>query len=245
MLPSCSSWPQPEIIESDLWLQFRNWRVQDDEVATLASKLIPGYPQSHRRQSLYIRTFCRSTAICANIHEIPKTNSSHECSSTNTWLPRAPSKSIWTSSATLPAVRHRRNQIGRLTNLTQLSVDTSWGRVTVADQKPRFSGTRFQQPSNVSRRPHRQFHGLTMMPTMPTSSGDRQHGGFHFVFIEQAVAASTRAGATSQHVEVLRILPQHRRSRDRTLQTWQNKAGNAPQLTDVGIPTGVKVTFRI
>src|SRR5882757_10129306 len=34
-----------EIIESDLWLQYQELGgVQDDEVATLASKLIPGYP---------------------------------------------------------------------------------------------------------------------------------------------------------------------------------------------------------
>src|SRR5258708_13140437 len=34
-----------EIIESDLWLQYQELGgVQDDEVAELASKLIPGYP---------------------------------------------------------------------------------------------------------------------------------------------------------------------------------------------------------
>lgn len=34
-----------EIIESDLWLQYQELGgVQDDEVSTLASKLIPGYP---------------------------------------------------------------------------------------------------------------------------------------------------------------------------------------------------------
>ena len=34
-----------EIIESDLWLQYQELGgVQDDEVAQLASKLIPGYP---------------------------------------------------------------------------------------------------------------------------------------------------------------------------------------------------------
>lgn len=34
-----------EIIESDLWLQYQEFGgIQDDEVAKLASKLIPGYP---------------------------------------------------------------------------------------------------------------------------------------------------------------------------------------------------------
>jgi len=34
-----------EIIESDLWLQYQELGgVQDDEIAQLASKLIPGYP---------------------------------------------------------------------------------------------------------------------------------------------------------------------------------------------------------
>src|SRR6516162_5823503 len=34
-----------EIIESDLWLQYQELAgVQDDEVSTLASQLIPGYP---------------------------------------------------------------------------------------------------------------------------------------------------------------------------------------------------------
>ena len=35
----------PEIIESDLWLQYQELGgVQDDEVSNLARKLIPGYP---------------------------------------------------------------------------------------------------------------------------------------------------------------------------------------------------------
>ena len=42
-----------EIIESDIWLQYQELGgVQDNEVSTLASKLIPGYPATaYRRQS--------------------------------------------------------------------------------------------------------------------------------------------------------------------------------------------------
>jgi hypothetical protein len=41
-----------EIIESDLWLQYQELGgVQDSEVSQLASKLIPGYPQSPPRET--------------------------------------------------------------------------------------------------------------------------------------------------------------------------------------------------
>jgi len=66
-----------EIIESDLWLQYQELGgVQDDEVATLASKLIPGYPQRPPEEILCTcRTFYRSTATCRNTSmTTPKTN---------------------------------------------------------------------------------------------------------------------------------------------------------------------------
>jgi len=45
-----------EIIESDLWLQYQELGgVQDDEVATLASKLILAIPQKPPRKSLYMQ----------------------------------------------------------------------------------------------------------------------------------------------------------------------------------------------
>ena len=69
--------------------------------------------------------------------------------------------------------------------------------------------------------------------------------GFHFATIEQggnSLYPSMAQGATS--VEVLRILISIGPTETMHFQTWSDKAGNAPPLTDVIDPvTGVPVTF--
>ena len=67
-----------EIIESDLWLQYQELGgVQDNEVSTLASQLIPGYPRSatggnsavHASSATTRLATCPSTSMTT-----PKTN---------------------------------------------------------------------------------------------------------------------------------------------------------------------------
>src|SRR6201993_5433088 len=70
-----------EIIESDLWLQYQELGgVQDDEVATLASKLIPGYPaKATGGNSLYMQDLLQLDSDMAQyIHDNTEDEQTHE-----------------------------------------------------------------------------------------------------------------------------------------------------------------------
>ena len=126
-------------------------------------------------------------------------------------------------------------QIGRLTNLMQLTVDTSfWTRYRSDSLNPDFGDT---LPPAVPGLAAGQF------PAIPRNDGDltpprhlqaiANTAGFHFAWIEQAgtsVYASLAQRVT--HNEVLRILLSIGGTEIMHFQTWQDKAGNAPPLTD-------------
>jgi hypothetical protein len=126
-------------------------------------------------------------------------------------------------------------QIGRLTNLMQLTVDTSWWTTYRSDsQNPDFGDTLPQAIPDLAVGQH---------PAIPRSDGDlsppdhlqaiANTAGFHFAFIEQggtSLYASLAQRVTN--TEVLRILLSIGGSETMHFQTWQDKAGNAPPLTD-------------
>ena len=123
----------------------------------------------------------------------------------------------------------------RLTNLMQLSVDTSyWTRYRSPNKNPDFGDTFPQAIPDLKK---------GQFPAIPRDDNDlhpHNHiqaiantAGFHFAFIE--------AGGTSlypslaqrvSNVEVLRILLSIGPTETAHFQTWQDKAGNAPALTD-------------
>jgi hypothetical protein len=126
-------------------------------------------------------------------------------------------------------------QIGRLTNLMQLTVDTSWWtRYRSRTKNPDFGDTFPQAIPGLSKR---QF------PAIPRHDGDlspKDHlqaiantAGFHFGYIEQGGSSlypSLAQGVTNP--EVLRILLSIGPTETAHFQTWHDKAGNAPALTD-------------
>jgi hypothetical protein len=126
-------------------------------------------------------------------------------------------------------------QIGRLTNLMQLSVDTSWWtRYRSRTGNPDF-GDSF--PQAVPGLIQGQF------PAIPRSDADLAPGdhlqaiantaGFHFAMIEQGGTSLYPSLAQRvNHPEVLRILLSIGPTEAMHFQTWQDKAGNAPPLTD-------------
>jgi hypothetical protein len=146
-------------------------------------------------------------------------------------------------------------QIGRLTNLTQLSVDTSFWTRYRSTTNPDF-GTTFPEavPSlNVGQHPaiprsDADTAGSTLDNPPNSISTHLQAiaftAGFHFAFIEQAGTSlyATLAQKVSS-LEVLRILLSIGGSEIMHFQTWQDKAGNALPLTDVDPVTGATVTF--
>jgi Ferritin-like domain len=137
---------------------------------------------------------------------------------------------------TLPSSRATgARQIRRLTNLMQLTVDTSWWTRYRSDNKnPDFGDTFGQAIPGL-------FGG--QFPAIPRNNADlspprhlqaiANTAGFHFGFIEQG--GTSLYPSLAQRVtdpEVLRILLSLGPTEAMHFQTWHDKAGNAPPLTD-------------
>src|SRR5438128_6136407 len=136
----------------------------------------------------------------------------------------------------------------RLTNLTQLTVDTSWW-------------TRYRDDShNPDLDPNHVFPqaiptlAVNQHTAIPRTDDDLKDpnflqaiantAAFHFPTIEQGGNSLYPSLAQrARSVEVLRILISIGPTETMHFQTWQDKAGNAPPLTAVDPVTGVSVTF--
>jgi hypothetical protein len=136
----------------------------------------------------------------------------------------------------------------RLTNLTQLTVDTSWW-------------TRYRDDShNPDLDPNHVFPqavptlGVNQHTAIPRTDADTTDpnflqaiantAGFHFPTIEQggnSLYPSLAQRATKD--ETIRILISIGPTETMHFQTWADKAGNAPPLTAIDPVTGVSVTF--
>ncbi|HEY6264064.1 MAG TPA: ferritin-like domain-containing protein [Candidatus Acidoferrum sp.] len=151
-------------------------------------------------------------------------------------------------------------QIGRLTNLTQLTIDTSfWSRyrsITNPDFDPLAKFVQAVPSLNIHQhtaipRSNDDTSGSVINLNDPTQSTFTDHlkaiaftAGFHFAFIEQG--GSSLYPTLAQHVtnlEVLRILLSIGPSETMHFQTWQDKAGNATPLTDFDKINNSTVTF--
>ncbi|MGA7191424.1 MAG: ferritin-like domain-containing protein [Candidatus Acidiferrales bacterium] len=151
----------------------------------------------------------------------------------------------------------------RLTNLTQLTVDTSfWSRYRSITNPDFDRGAPFVQavPSlNVGR--HTAIPRTDADTAGSSLSSDNTQSitahlqaiaftaGFHFAFIEQGGTSlyPTLAQQVS-NVEVLRVLLSVGPSETMHFQTWQDKAGNALPVSDTDNGpggTGAKVTFSV
>jgi len=136
----------------------------------------------------------------------------------------------------------------RLTNLMQLTVDTSWWtRYRIANHNPDLDPN-FNFPHAV---PTLAVGQHTAIPRTDADTSDPNFlqaiantAGFHFATIEQGGTSLYPAMAQRAHsVEVLRILISIGPTETMHFQTWQDKAGNAMPLTAVDPVTGVSVTF--
>jgi hypothetical protein len=149
-------------------------------------------------------------------------------------------------------------QEGRLTNLTQLTVDTSWWTRYRSDSMNPDFGDSFLQavPTlNVGRHTAIPRSNKDLVADSTKNSGVSDHtqaiantAGFHFGTIEQGGSSLYPALAQRvSNVEVLRILLSIGPTETSHFQTWHDKAGNAPPVsdTDTGFPgsTGAFVMF--
>jgi hypothetical protein len=126
-------------------------------------------------------------------------------------------------------------KIGRLTNLMELTVDTTWWTRYRSDSKNPDLGDKFTNA----------VPGLAAgkFPAIPRNDKDlhpKEHiqaiantAGFHFGTIEQG--GTSLYPSLAQRVsdpEVLRVVLSIGPTEAMHFQTWQDKAGNAPALTD-------------
>ncbi len=218
-----------EIIESDLWLQYA-------ELGGTQDKELPGLTGG---SPLYMKALQKLDGDMPQyIHDNTEDEFSHWFFLNAYLASRGAQPVNLDKFRTLPSSKATgAQQIGRLTNLMQLSVDTSWwtryrSRTVNPDLDPDF-----QFPQAVPSLSGGQF------PAIPRSDADltpHKHiqaiantAGFHFAFIEQG--GSSIYPKLAQQVsdpEVLRILLSIGPVETSHFQTWHDKAGNAVPLTD-------------
>lgn len=136
----------------------------------------------------------------------------------------------------------------RLTNLMELTLDTSWWtRYRASNHNPDLDPnfTFAQAIPTLAKGKH---------TAIPRTDDDTKNpnflqaiantAGFHMPTIEQGGNSLYPAMAQrARSVEVLRILISIGPTETMHFQTWSDKAGNAPPLTAVDPKTGVSVTF--
>jgi len=136
----------------------------------------------------------------------------------------------------------------RLTNLTQLTLDTSWWTRYRDDKHNPDLDPTFAFPQAIP------SLSVNQHTAIPRTDADTQNArflqaiantaAFHFPTIEQGGSSlypSLAQRATD--VEVLRILMSIGPTETMHFQTWSDVAGNAPPLSAVDPVTGVKVRF--
>lgn len=123
----------------------------------------------------------------------------------------------------------------RLTNLLELTVDTSWFLRYRLSGNPDF-GDSFGQIVNLNNVPAIPENDLPL-PTDPTFGFRIQlianTAGFHFATIEQGGSSLYQSFLPrASSLEVLKIIGAIGGTEIMHFQTWQDKAGNAPELMD-------------
>ena len=240
-----------EIIESDLWLQYQELAgVQDDEVSMLASQLIPGYPaQPSGGNPGYTAALKQLDGdMDQYIHDNTEDELSHEVF-INAYLASKGADTVNLDKfRTLPSSKATgANQFGRLTNLTQLTVDTSWWtRYRSSSGNPDFGDSFPQAIPTLAVGQHTAIPRSNRdLATAVFTQAIANTAGFHFAFIEQGGTSLYPSLAQRvRSVEVLRILLSIGGTEITHFQTWHDKAGNAPNVMNVVDPvTKVVVSF--
>jgi hypothetical protein len=215
-----------EILEADLWQQY-------NELAGIQDSEVPG---GSGNQAYHDAVAVLDEDMDQYIHDNTDDEFSH-AAFINAYLEAHGKDTVDLDQfRTLPSSKATGAQdIGRLTNLMQLTVDTSfWTRYRSDSQNPDFGDTLPQAVPDLFVGEH---------PAIPRDDGDltpadhlqaiANTAGFHFAFIEQGGTSLYAALAQRvTHKEVLRVLLSIGGSEIMHFQTWQDKAGNAPPLTD-------------
>ena len=243
-----------EILESDLWQQY--WELGGNQKRDFAST----DPATGKAPIPTGGNMAYTTALQLLDGDMPQyiqDNTDDEFSHANFLIAYLKAKGANTSEIELLAGPHFRTltkqangtpisstamgstQKPRLTNLTQLTVDTSyWGRYRSDNLNPDLGDTKFTEAV-----PTLNSGQHTAIPRTDADTSNQNlinaiafTAGFHFGFIEQG--GTSLYPSLAQRVvdkEVLRILLSIGPTETMHFQTWQDKAGNAnagnPPLT--------------
>jgi len=232
-----------EIIESDLWLQYAELGgTQDSE--------LPGLPTGG--SAAYTAALSNLDGDMAQyIHDNTEDELTHELFINAYLVSKGAYPVDLDQFRALPSSKATgANQIGRITNLMQLNVDTSWwtryrSRTKNPDLMP---NVKFAQAVASLKAGH-----FTAIPRTDADLSPQNHiqaiantAGFHFATIEQGGASLYPSLAQRvSSVEVLRILLSIGATEVAHFQTWHDKAGNAvsPPLGPLTDPTNPKLVF--
>src|SRR6202048_4636279 len=132
-------------------------------------------------------------------------------------------------------------QHGRLTNLKQLTVDTTWWtRYRSATQNPDMGGKFENAVPDLAKGQHPAIPQTDAEAALNPDGTVPNHlqaiantAGFHFGFIEQGGTSLYPTLAQKvTNLEVLRVLLSIGPSETMHFQVWHDKAGNAPKISD-------------
>src|SRR2546427_2149303 len=218
-----------EILETDLWQQYNELGgIQDSEV--------PGGSGS----SVYTAALAvLDEDMDQYIHDNTEDELTHEVF-INAYLASKGADTVDLDQfRTLPSSKATgAQQIGRLTNLMNLTVDTSWWtRYRSRAKNPDFGDTFPQAVNIVNRtaipRSDDDLAGSTTSNISDHLQAIANTAGFHFGTIEQGGTSLYPSLAQRvSNVEVLRVVLSIGPTEAMHFQTWADKAGNAPSLTD-------------
>jgi hypothetical protein len=234
-----------EILETDLWQQYNELGgIQDSEVAggsgsplyTKALEVLDGDMPQY-------------------IHDNTEDEMTHEVFINAYLVSKGAEPVNLEQFRTLPSSQATgAQQIGRLTNLMQLSVDTTWyTRYRSRTGNPDLGDTFPQAIPSIATGQHpaipRTDDDVQPDPSKPHHISDLTQAiantaGFHFATIEQGgTSLYPKLAQRVTSLEVLRIVLSIGGTEISHFQTWSDKAGNSPPLSVVDPVTGLTVTF--
>ncbi len=218
-----------EILETDFWVQY-------NELGGIPDSEVPG-GTGNAAYTAALQVL--DSDMAQYIHDNTEDEFTHQ-NFLNAYLASKGAETVDLSQfATLPGSTATGSSGKlRLTNLMQLTLDTSWWtRYRSRDHNPDLDPT-FTFPQAVP-----DLFNPGGFPAIPRTDADlapathlqaiANTAGFHFPTIEQGGNSLYPAMAQrATHVEVLRILISIGPTETMHFQTWSDKAGNAPPLTD-------------
>jgi hypothetical protein len=244
-----------EIIESDLWQQYAELGgVPGGTIPANEPPLIKGLTTGN---PAYTRALTNLDGDMAQyIHDNTEDEFSH-AAFINAYLKSKGASTVSLDQfRTLPSSKATgAQQIGRLTNLMELTVDTSWwtryrSRTRNSDLGDSFPNaikvigtgrhTAIPRDDSEAQLDSSSPNGVTDLTQFIANTA-----GFHFAYIEQGgTSLYAQLAQRVSNPEVLRIVLSIGGTEIMHFQTWHDKAGNCPPLTGVKDPvSGTTVDF--